>query len=428
MKNNSPKSSWSHSADSRFERFAANLEKYTMTGRTPPGGDQDIQYALKLQKDRLKNKGLSMRYCFTPRGHFAESDSALKSWSDAHYTSQMKFRTCAMERTVFRNGKKEYCRSKNTTFYQTITDVNTPQLAENDTYNCPSCGAISTFAKLRNGCPYCGTCFRMSDIFPVVSNYYFLEDISFTEKESKAYLAKYMVATGILFFFALLFKSLFFDGIPDGSLILFFFNLLLSSVLGGITLGWFLSVLSLLGKIIWESGKAMPILPLLGSGRRFVNLMKRHSPEFSYEYFSNKVISLFKMIIFTDNPTELAVYEGAPLNSMFDDVIDVFYTGAMGLKNFRVEGDYCFVTATVFLDNLYDNGEKIYQKRNKYRIQLKRNLSRPIDMHFSIRRLQCKNCGASFDATKEKHCPSCDSAYDLEYEDWIVTGIKKIIY
>lgn len=428
MKNISPKSNWTHSADSRFERFAANLEKYTMTGRTPPGGDQDIQYVLKLQKERLQNKGLSMRYRFTPRGHFAESDSALKSWSDAHYTSQMKFRTCAMERTVFRNGKKEYCRSKNTTFYQTITDVNTPQLAENDTYNCPSCGAVSTFAKLRTGCPYCGTCFRMSDIFPVVSNYYFLEDASFTEKESKAYHAKYMVATGILFFFAMLFKSVFFDGIPNGSLILFFLNLLVTSIFGGITLGWFLSVLSLLGKILWESGRSMPLLPLLGSGRRFVNLMKRHSPEFSYEYFSNKVISLFKMIIFTDNPTELAVYEGAPLNGMFDDVIDVFYTGAMGLKNFRVEGDYCFVTATVFLDNLYDNGEKIYQKRNKYNIQVKRNLSRPIDMHFSIRRLQCKNCGASFDATKEKHCPSCDSAYDLEYEDWTVTGIKKIIY
>ncbi|MDE6687348.1 MAG: hypothetical protein K2K17_08530, partial [Lachnospiraceae bacterium] len=277
-------------------------------------------------------------------------------------------------------------------------------------------------------CPYCGTCFRMSDIFPVVSNYYFLEDMGMTEEEYKAKLAKFMVVTGILFFFFMLFKYLFFDGIPEGGLISFLFTLLLTSIFGGVTMGWLLYTYSLLGKLIWESGRSMPMLPSLGSGRRFVNLMKHYSPEFSYEYFSNKVISLLKAIIFTDNLSELAIYEGAPLDDMFDDVIDVFYIGAMGLKNFRIKGDFCFVTVTVFLDNLYDNGEKIYQRRNKYRIQVKRNLSRPINMHFSIQRLQCKNCGASFDATKEKHCPSCGSAYHLEYEDWVVTQIKKLIY
>lgn len=428
MKKETPKITWSRSADSRFERFAANLEAYTVTEKAPPGADQDIRYALKLQKDRLQNKRISMQYSFTPRGHFANRDLDLRSWSDEHYTSQMKCRTCSMERTVLRNGKKEYCKKKNMTFYQTITDVDAPQLAEYDTYNCPSCGAVSTLAKLRTGCPYCGTCFRMSDIFPVVSNYYFLEDAGFTREEYRSYLAKYMVTTGILYFFFMLFKSIFFDGLPDGSLISFLIILLLSSAFAGVVMGWLIAAYSLLGKLIWNSGKAMPILPLLGSGRRFVNLMKRYSSEFSFEYFSNKVISLFKMIIFTDNLSELSIYDGAPLDGMFDDVIDVFYVGAMGLKKFRVEGDFCFVTVTVFLDNLYDNGEKIYQRRNKYSIQVKRNLKRPINMHFSIQRLQCKNCGASFDATRQKHCPSCDSAYHLENEDWVVTDIKKIMY
>ncbi|MDE6713047.1 MAG: hypothetical protein K2K20_04870 [Lachnospiraceae bacterium] len=428
MKEKTPKIIWSRSNGSMFERFAINLEEYTMTGEAPKGGDQDIRYALKLQKERLQNKRISMQYSFTPRGHFADKDLDCRRWSDAHYTSQMKCRTCAMERTIIRNGKKEYTNRKNMSFYQTITDVNTPQLAKNATYNCPSCGGVSTIAQLQTGCPYCGTCFRMSDIFPVVSNYYFLEDMGLTEEEYKAKLAKFMVVAGILFFFFMLFKYLFFDGIPEGGPVSFLFTLLLTSVFGGVTMGWLLYTYSLLGKLIWESGRTMPMLPSLGSGWRFFNLMKRYSPEFSYEYFSNKVISLLKAIIFTDNLSELAIYEGAPLDGMFDDVIDVFYAGGMGLKNFRIKGDFCFVTVTVFLDNLYDNGEKIYQRRNKYSIQVKRNLNRPINMHFSIQRLQCKNCGASFDATKEKHCPSCGSAYHLEYEDWVVTQIKKLIY
>lgn len=428
MKKETPKIIWSRSNGSMFERFAVNLEEYTRTGEAPKGGDQDIRYALKLQKERLQNKRLSMQYSFTPRGHFADKDLDCRRWSDAHYTSQMKVRSCAMERTIFKNGKKEYANRKNTSFYQTITDVNTPQLAENDTYNCPSCGGVSTFATLQTGCPYCGTCFRMSDIFPVVSNYYFLEDMGLTEEEYKARLAKFMIVTGILCFFFMLFRFLFFDGIPEGGLISFLFTSLLSSAFGGVTMGWLLYTYSLLGKLIWESGRTLPMLPSLGSRWRFANLMKRYSPDFSYEYFSNKVISLLKAIIFTDNLSELSIYEGAPLDGMFEDVIDVFYVGAMGLKNFRVEGDFCFVTVTVFLDNLYDNGEKIYQRRNKYSIQVKRNLNRPINLHFSIQRLQCKNCGASFDATKEKHCPSCGSAYHLEYEDWVVTQIKKLKY
>lgn len=428
MKNQPPKITWSHTTDSLFERFAVNLEKYTCAEQPLQEGDQDIRYALKLQKDRLQKKGISMQYSFTPRGHFANEDLALKSWKDAHYTSQMKCRTCEMERTVLKNGKQEYCKQKNMTFYQTITDVNAPQLAETDTYNCPSCGALSTLVKLQTGCPYCGTCFKMSDIFPVVSNYYFLEDAGMTDKESKAYFAKFMVPTGILFFFFMLFKFIFFDGMPDGSPISFIITLLVSSVFAGVVMGWLIGSFAMFGKVIWEAGKSMPLLPSLGSGNRFVNLMKQYSPEFSFEYFSNKVISLLKMIIFTDNLSELSIYEGAPLDGMFDDVIDVFYTGALGLKNFRVEGDFCYVTVTVFLDNLYDNGEQIYQKRNKYCIQVKRNFKQPVNLHFSIQRLQCKNCGASFDATKQKHCPNCDSVYHLENEDWVITDVKKIMY
>ncbi len=426
MKENPQKIIWSRSGGSLFEKFAINLEEYTTTGEAPKGGDQYIRYALKLQQERLQKKKVSMQYSFTPRGHFADKDLDCRRWSDARYTSQMKCRSCAMERTIFKNGKKEYANRKNINFYQTVTNVNAPQLAENTTYNCPSCGGVSTFAQLQTGCPYCGTCFRMSDIFPVVSNYYFLEDMGMTPEEGKARMAKFMVVTGILFSIYMLFKFLFFDGMPEGGPIAILFTLLLSGVLGGVVLGWLLFTFSLFGKLIWEAGRSVPMLSLLGSGTQFVNLMKRYSPEFSFEYFSNKVTSLLKAIIFTDDLSDLAIYEGASLDGMFDDVIDVFYTGAMGLKNFRVEGNLCFVTATVFLDNLYDNGEKIYQRRNKYTIQVKRDLSHPIDMHFSIQRLQCKNCGASFDATKEKHCPSCGSAYHLDYEDWVVTRIEKI--
>lgn len=425
MKKKSESPTWSVSGGSLFEKFAVNLAEYTRTGKIPAGGDQDIRHGLELQNERLKNKGLTMQYSFVPRGHFAGENNINKKWNDEHYTSRMECRTCKMERSLFRGAKKEYEKRKKMFFYQTITDVNEPQLVGGDAYTCPSCGAVTTIAGLQKGCPYCGACFQMSDIFPVVSNYYFLEDGSFTAEESKAYMGKFMVVTGVLFFIYVLFQYRYQLTEPGGSLALVLLTALLSSVFGGVVLGWLFSVFALLGKVIWEAGRSLPLLPSLWSGPQYVRQMKQYSPEFSWEYFSNKVISMLKMIIFTDELSDLPVYEGEPLGDMFKNVVDVFYTGGVGLKNFRVEGNFCYVTVNIFLDNLYDNGKRIFQKRNKYCVQVKRNIGKPVNMHFSIKHLQCKGCGASFDATKGKYCPGCGNAYNLGDEDWVVTSIVK---
>ena len=45
---------WSRSNGSLFEDFAISLEEYTKTGKAPAEGDQDIQYGLELQDERLQ--------------------------------------------------------------------------------------------------------------------------------------------------------------------------------------------------------------------------------------------------------------------------------------------------------------------------------------------------------------------------------------
>ena len=47
-----------------------------------------------------------------------------------------------------------------------------------DTYSCPNCGAIATIKEFQDGCKSCGTSFKMSDLFPKVSNYFFVWDVS----------------------------------------------------------------------------------------------------------------------------------------------------------------------------------------------------------------------------------------------------------
>ena len=119
-------------------------------------------------------------------------------------------------------------------------------------------------------------------------------------------------------------------------------------------------------------------------------------------------------------------YVGDSLNGLFDDIVDSHYTGAVGLKNFKIEGDWCYVTADTYMDNVYDVNGRVRQKRDRIRVYLCRNLTSAMNINFSIKHIQCKNCGSSFDATKQRNCPACETRYEIEGDDWVVLRIEKL--
>ena len=80
----------------------------------------------------------------------------------------------------------------------------------------------------------------------------------------------------------------------------------------------------------------------------------------------------------------------------------------------------------VCLDNLYDSGRSIREQRDWFRMWMCRDISKPIDLHFSIHSINCSSCGASFDAVRHKTCPSCGNPYQLQDMDWIVKNIRKL--
>lgn len=79
----------------------------------------------------------------------------------------------------------------------------------------------------------------------------------------------------------------------------------------------------------------------------------------------------------------------------------------------------------VHMENLYLWGNSIRKKDDVFRLQLKRDVSKPVDLHFSVHHLRCKNCAASFDALRHKNCPSCGSVYGTEDLEWIITDLRK---
>lgn len=62
------------------------------------------------------------------------------------------------------------------------------------------------------------------------------------------------------------------------------------------------------------AAKSIPMIgPHFNCQKRLPWLMKEVNPNFSYEYFIGKVLALLKIMIFSDDYTNLAVYEGNPM-------------------------------------------------------------------------------------------------------------------
>lgn len=417
-----PKAGKWKSEDQIFENFSRELDHYTKTKELPESADRDVQYYMELQGERLKKKGIRMNYDIVPQADLETSMNILKKrqWSDGVYDNKIEWHKCNITREFCRNDKKLYKKREYKTFYQYITYAKQDSDIGEELYACPNCGAVSKIKELEDGCAYCGTCYNMDDLFPRVTNYYMVPYMD--EEEYKARKKKTMLSCMAIYFIILFLIGL----IGKESLLV---TLVASVFLGGIFgafTGW---IIILCSTFAWIGGQARDTTGMLfntiGSKGRFVNKMKQYSPEFSFEYFSGKVISLLKMILFAEDVQELAQYEGSQSGELYPDIVDATFAGAIALKKFEVVGDYAELDVDAYVEVMRDKEWRIGRKVEKYRMHLRRNIRVPIDYHFSINKIQCKNCAGSFDATKYKTCPSCGTKYDIGDDDWVVTSIER---
>lgn len=415
---------WLRTSDDLYEKFAAELESGIETGEKVSSGDQDIKYGIELWRNRLNKKKLGVSYDIIPRGLFADSSHS-REWKDEHYSSKVYHRTCRLNKAVYVDGKEVYSNGDNKVMYQTVTDILDGARVEDDFYCCPNCGANVKIGELVEGCPYCGTFFKMDELYPKVSGYYFISDFGETENELKSEIGKIIwpmiIGFSILFTFVFSVQK---NGTGHSLLLSAIPGVLFGFIFGGF-LGYILWVYKKLGKLFKEAGKSIVLLSnTAGSNKKFENCMKKYSPEFSFEYFQSKVVSMIRVIVFSDNPVDLPFYTGDGVNGCFDDVIDTDFRGALALRSIKEENGKICAYADAYMINTYERNGKVKRKEEKINVELERRTDIPIDYGFSIKKIQCPGCAGSFDATKNRTCPYCGNSYDIEDMDWVVKSIK----
>lgn len=174
------------------------------------------------------------------------------------------------------------------------------------------------------------------------------------------------------------------------------------------------------------AAKSIPMIgPHFNCQKRLPWLMKEVNPNFSYEYFIGKVLALLKIMIFSDDYTNLAVYEGNPMKNPFVDIVDIKYRGVSKLNSFNVTNGCCYVDMTVYATTVKNKNSSFRVKNEKFRLTVCRSVNAMDDGVFTMKKVTCKSCGASFDATRERNCPYCGNPYHLGNDDWVVVSFGK---
>ena len=409
----------------KLNSFVGALGPALSDGKKIPFADNDLNYALELQHERIKEKGFVLQAELYDRDKGIDPSIGAE-WRDSRYESFVCHEQYGLKRKLIKHGTVVYSDNKKNIIYTTITDVISGEHPDNETISCPNCGNVSTLAQLQGGCPYCGTMYKMDDLFPKVTGYNFLEDVAPTRGEYKLGMWLFILG-GVIFTYVfaglvILIRSLI-GGEPDLESI---FGLIIGGPFMGVPFGFMhYGIYRLIRLFVVGPSQSAGKFGTIGSRKNFEQRMKAISPDFSFEYFTSKAVSLIKTSVFAHNECELQFYKGRPLDPYFKKILDLNYGSALGLTDLKEENGIVTVTTNAFFDVLYAEGDNIFFKRDVFKAVFCRRTDIPINMQFSMTKIQCPSCGGNYNAVQNKYCPYCGTAYNIESQDWVLIELSR---
>lgn len=405
--------------------FINKIEEYNNTGTVPNCVNQDLKHYLEIRYQRLKKLNITESMIIDKNYSIREKDFLILGKSK--YNHLCYYACLDIKKQYKINNSVIYNERKYPYYYFTIYDIDNKPNYNELLYNCPNCGSPSQINILEsNGCPYCNTKFIVKDLFPKISNIYTL-DIGNKSMKHNARDFK------IIFFIVLVISLL-------SGFLLFFINRnnMVEAIVGlivGLIFGAFIGyvvvmsiwVVSFFGKMFTKSASNFDLLPKLNSSKEKIdNIMKQYNTNFSYTYFESKVLNLVKNILLDDKRELSPQNKINDIDPSFNNLIDITYRQVIELNACNLNDNVLSIQLLIYLENDYFVNNKVNTVRETLLVNMKHDQSHDVDMEFSLSAVKCEKCGASFDASHETKCKYCGSDYHPEYDDWIVTCIKKI--
>lgn len=415
--------------DSRkiLKKFIEQLNSCNISkGEYPKLASADLKYTAMLQSNRLREKDVDINYNYITEN--AINTVAHKLDKDTRYITRFPFYMMKSTTEYSVNGQVKKRDKRDKTFFANVIWL----LGQNkdETYCCPNCGAVSTVRELLMGCPYCKTKFLMSDLYPSITHYYDFgtKDGQINSTALPFSLLGIPLALTIMWIYGLFDYNSLQAAFASGDLYQQIVQCTL--ILGGAVAGFIAGpLLKIIANILYAFLRPLfyirELIGLFKTKHKLPEFMRNFEKNFTLDYFVGKLVYLIRMMVYSDNYDNCAVYCGEPIENCCKDIIDMTYHSLINAKKMYIENNYAYIDMDVYMYTYTCKGNRIKKKLDVFNLLICKSIHAEDDYGFSLHKIECKNCGASFDATREKHCPFCQSEYNLADYDWVIKSFRK---
>ena len=413
--------SYDEQAKLMLDRFISQLNTPSEKA-DPDEASADLKYTRALQRERLRQKGLTVSVDYSKDYNKMIKGIAWKMDVDTRYVTRIPFHAVNAKIGYSIDGKlKKKIDEKQNLYAYSIwlngqTDAN---------YVCPNCGAATRVSKLTDGCEYCGTRFLMHELFPKITNFYTLKSFTYIRNVVPFTVACAILAPLISFLinFGAIMNA--FQTGDFSSAFGLLFSLIFSAG-AGVVLGYILFGASTFGLILWKAITGIPSLVRYNKVKRVLpGFMRGFEPNFSLDHFIGKLMNLTSTMVYSDHYDDLSVYGGEPMQNTFTDIIDLRWRGLFDLNQYYVKDGFVYLDVTMYMDDILCRDKKIFSRKEKFRMLLCKSVRAESDYGFTVHAVSCPTCGASFDASRIRHCPNCSNEYHLYHRDWVVLKFER---
>ncbi|MBQ3787116.1 MAG: hypothetical protein II799_07545 [Lachnospiraceae bacterium] len=403
------------------DRFLSEMCDALSTDRKLTSCDRDMQFFIEMQKKRVRDKGLWLDYDFTRGGTDSRGKEMPNVWEDGYYFAKMWMGSASYRLVLKKDGKVIYKKRKNVNVPIIVMDAIKGAPIGDDIYVCPNCAHPAKIKDLTQGCPYCDTKFKMDELYPKVTNFNMVRDYSDVLWDLVPWLI-FGILAGVVAAVTLVVVMVCWlaSGHQASDMAVAMF---MSAARLVVALPFIIVFGVFMVGFAVEMIKTVILLVTFSSHKYFETEMKKYGQEYMSHFFMSKLVSKLKTVIFCDEPQELPFYSGGPLPAEMKDIVDIFFRGAVDYKKVFLEGNIAHVDADVYTEIVSEKNGRAKKRERIFHVRMMKNVDRPLKMTFSVTKFMCEGCGASFDATKNKHCPFCGSAYKVENEDWVIESI-----
>ncbi len=394
-----------------------------------------IKKSLIKQKERFKYHGIRVESEIIPSDKKTELQDYSKTFgyyvtnNNQTFKNELQANECLKITKFYKNNKLIKKLKFDNILYANVTKVNDTKNVEHHSYNCPNCGNLIMIKELLNGCHYCGSKFLLSDLYPVVTNYYHLKNTLSSRKVDKvvnktitrvsliiAAILTTLICIYLLFKensieqFGIVLSLIMAPFIFCGIFFLSYFHVALFT-------GFYILVSAISGAFYKEPVNTM------STKTEIENFMKKYDPNFTYFLFQGKITSMFKEIIFSDNPRSLPIYN-SNVNCNFTNILESDYRGGLKINSMIEKDGYIYIDLMIYTYDTIIQGNNIFKTKNKYRAVVSRKSSVISTSDFRIQSINCKNCGAPIDIENNNKCAYCDCNYELKDYEFVFESLN----